>query len=940
MNEAPIHVGHPDQNSATSVCGCCMGATLATLRPTENRPNLSAIAFRAGDHANFKASMLTGLASAAHPALANLRTREGDDFSIALIDAWAAVCDVLTFYQERLANEAYIGTATERLSIEELARLIGYRLHPGAAAETDLVILMEDPPGASPDVAELTVPAGTRVQSQPGPDEKPQVFETLDDLETKVAWNTLRPRLTRPVLPNNGDSTAWVEGTPTLQVGDAIVFVSRERSDEDFIGFDKNSTLWDFRYIVAVESEPQGQRTRITWDRALDSVATEGGKPTAGLKLYQLREHASLFGYNAPHPRVLSEKIRESFGFVGDDFPIIEPGEPIPEPSPSRIRGTPEHPGDWHFTLASGNRITLDAVYKSFVPQSWVVLSLRSGFEDVFRVEDTVADAESIYAISARATRLTLDKPHSILDFAEDYRRIAVYGGTTEVPLAETPQAKWVAGDKIELEQGGDDLPKGRKLIFRGHPACLKITAQVITLAADDGAVRGLTRGTIVTLLGQSEPQGENHSFRLRDQDGFIGTALALGEAFESIPAPDTAPEITVTATLKRVLATDATHSQLELEEPLGAAFDRTSLRIHANVARAAHGEGAAEILGGGDPSVPFQKFQIKQAPVTHRLAANETGVKSTLSVRIDGVEWDEVPDLYQRDAEARIYKTSLTDDSNTIIEFGDGISGARPPAGRDNILVNHSRGLGRAGNLRAGQLTLALDRPLGLKETDNPLPASGGADPETAADARLNAPAYTLTLGRLVSLTDYRDFALSFPGIAKAEARWVWVGETRRIAVTIAGDGGTEIASNSATFTNLLNAFRSLGDPLVGVDLLSYQPASFRLGLKVAVDTTYSSEAVLAATEARLRETFSFKTRGFGQLLSLSEVAAAAHQVEGLTAVDIDLLYRTTAPQTALIVHSRLVSQPGHLGPGGILLPAEILTLDEDPLDKLELMT
>ncbi|RCV89149.1 baseplate J/gp47 family protein [Billgrantia montanilacus] len=939
MSGAPIRVGHPDAGVTTSPCGCCDGTALATLQPTENRPNLSAIAFRAGDHASFKATMLTNLASAAHPALAELRTREDDDFSIALIDAWASVCDVLTFYQERLANEAYMGTATERLSVGELARLIGYRLHPGAAAETDLVILMEDPPGAAPDVSDLLVPAGTHVQSQPGPDESPQVFETLADLDARVAWNTLRPRLTRPILPGNGDNSAWAEGTPALQVGDAIVFISRERSDQDFFGFDVNSTLWDFRFITSVETAADGQRTRITWNTALDSVATAGNQPTPGLTLYQLRERASLFGHNAPHPRVLSEEIRESFGFISDELPIIEPGEPIPEPSPSVIRGIPEHPGDWHFTLAAGTGITLDTVYKPFVPHSWALLSLRSGLEELYRIEDAKADTEARYAIGGRTTRLTLDKSGQISSFAEQYRRVAVYGGSQEIPLAETPLDTWVAGDKIELDQAMDDLPEGRKLILRGLRAQLRVTAQVVGLTADDGAIRGVTRGAIVTLMDDPVPQGAALRFHLRDETGFIGTAVEPPTALEPVAAPEDSEEIALAATLERIVAVDASHSRLELAEPLGAAFDRTSLRIHANVVRAAHGEAAAEILGSGNPSSPYQKFQLKQAPVTHRLAPTETGVESTLQLRIDGVEWREVPDLYQRGAAARVYKTSLTDEGKTVIEFGDGISGARPPAGRDNIVVEHSRGLGRDGNLRAGQLTLPLDRPLGLKATDNPLPAAGGADPEATEEARINASLFTLTLGRVVSLTDYRDFALSFPGIARAEARWVWQGETRRILVTIAGEGGATIAPRSATFSNLLDALRNLGDPLVGVDLLSYQPASFRVGLKVAVDSAYDSETVLAATEQRLRRAFSFASRGFGEVLSLSEVAAAAHKVEGLRAVDIDRLYRTSSPQTLPIAHARLLSLGARLGADGTLLPAEILTLAPGPLDKLELM-
>ena len=61
-------------------------------------------------------------------ALRSLTTRDPDDFTIALLDGWATLADVLTFYQERIANELWLRTATERDSILRLAQLIGYRL--------------------------------------------------------------------------------------------------------------------------------------------------------------------------------------------------------------------------------------------------------------------------------------------------------------------------------------------------------------------------------------------------------------------------------------------------------------------------------------------------------------------------------------------------------------------------------------------------------------------------------------------------------------------------------------------------------------------------------------------------------------------------------------------------------------------------------------------
>ena len=63
--------------------------------------------------------------------LGRLKTRDDDDFTMGLLDAVACAADVLSFYQERIANESFLRTATERVSLQEMAKLIGYRLRPG-----------------------------------------------------------------------------------------------------------------------------------------------------------------------------------------------------------------------------------------------------------------------------------------------------------------------------------------------------------------------------------------------------------------------------------------------------------------------------------------------------------------------------------------------------------------------------------------------------------------------------------------------------------------------------------------------------------------------------------------------------------------------------------------------------------------------------------------
>ena len=111
-------------DTSDCTCGCCSGVGVETPQKEMNLPGLPAIRYRVGTWATFRESMLARLSSADYPALAYIKTRDTDDFSIALLDASAVVFDILTFYQERLANESYLRTATQLRSLTELARLI------------------------------------------------------------------------------------------------------------------------------------------------------------------------------------------------------------------------------------------------------------------------------------------------------------------------------------------------------------------------------------------------------------------------------------------------------------------------------------------------------------------------------------------------------------------------------------------------------------------------------------------------------------------------------------------------------------------------------------------------------------------------------------------------------------------------------------------------
>ncbi len=196
----------PSCGSPGLPCGCCEGTRALTPAEIFNRPGLPELAWRVGTHGSFFETMKSRLATVEvdgvgadgqtlqnYRPLRALTTRDRSDFSIALLDGWATVADLLSFYQERIANEAYLRTATERRSVLELARLVGYTLRPGVAASVYLAYTLDDNQQGP-----TTIVAGARAQSLPGPGETPQSFETSEDLLARREWNNLQVRLQRP----------------------------------------------------------------------------------------------------------------------------------------------------------------------------------------------------------------------------------------------------------------------------------------------------------------------------------------------------------------------------------------------------------------------------------------------------------------------------------------------------------------------------------------------------------------------------------------------------------------------------------------------------------------------------------------------------------------------------------------------------------------------
>lgn len=191
-----------------------------------------------------------------------------------------------------------------------------------------------------------------------------------------------------------------------------------------------------------------------------------------------------------------------------------------------------------------------------------------------------------------------------------------------------------------------------------------------------------------------------------------------------------------------------------------------TSARATGNLARVDHGETTTAVLGSGDVTVPGQRLPLPDAPLAFDDRDGQPA--SSLTVRVDGRAWEEVPTLYGAGAAAQ-HRVALDADGGATVVFGDGEHGARLPTGEDNVTATYRRGGGLAGEVGSGAIESLVGSIRGVQRVAGAGPTTGGAEHDDEHDLRRLVPTRARAFGRAVSRDDLRDLALGYPGVSHA---------------------------------------------------------------------------------------------------------------------------------------------------------------------------
>src|ERR1019366_4490003 len=672
--------------------------------------------------------------------------------------------------------------------------------------------------------------------------------ETSSDITALIAQNAISAQTTIPWQLCGGDQKPWIQGTANnINVGDVLLFVAATAGQPVGTG------PGDVHYVTAVNIDANSGDTQIWWDTPLEPSFTKGMTADA-VSIFIIRKKAALYGSQAANPLML--------------------GTTTSNPNLGSIPGYPTSFGtgaDWTFYYQeNSNQVNLDASYSGLAPQAnggpqWIVLT-GLGYTSFFQITQAADSNPGRYTLTTKTTQLTLalgqiltgdtslTMNEVLWEFVQETRNITAYVQSAPLAPADLPITHWTATTTYPLAAGmivpvygsslsivgGLDIAACQPLGVSGMRVRLQVLPGAGASFTPNGASAGLTVSDNQIFLVDAYPPATemasgNPLWTVLTTSNVAGSLIVENKYVEFLPANPSDP-VTGEAVVAGTVEGQGNIVTLGLVSPLTRIYDATTVTVNANTVAATQGETMNEIMGSGDATNDALQFKLKQSPLTYVSSTLNNGAASTLQVWVNNMRWHEVPNFLQSLPTDRVFITQTDSSQKVTVQFGDGIEGERTPTGQMNIRAVYRKGIGSGGNVDSGQLTQALDRPQGLKSVTNPDPGTGGADPATAADARTSAPLNVLTLGRVVSLEDYQNYALAFAGIAQALATWTWSGRARGVFLTVAGANGDVFKADDATLTKLKTSLRNVGNPYVPLQVASYIPILFEAGASVLI--------------------------------------------------------------------------------------------------------
>jgi hypothetical protein len=269
--------------SPVAACGC---ESEQDPQVVWNPPGLSNIAYRVDRFSGFRRALLEALPD--ETALLGWRPPAGD-LGLQTLEWWAYLADILTFYNERIANESYLRCAQLPASVTGLVALLGYEPRPAIAAVGQVAAIRQTSRPHEP----LVIPAGMQFSSTATPGVPVETFEAaaasfsgLSDVPIGLLPSTGAGSLLGSAPSGTGSiGSVLIAGhIGSLKPGDELLLASRVWS--------ATSHDWAKVSVVSTTPEPDpngGTNTRVALAAAQPAEVEEWLEEAAAADFRLLR---------------------------------------------------------------------------------------------------------------------------------------------------------------------------------------------------------------------------------------------------------------------------------------------------------------------------------------------------------------------------------------------------------------------------------------------------------------------------------------------------------------------------------------------------------------------------------------------------------------------------------------------------------------------------
>ena len=818
----------------------------------ENRPGLSSIDYRIGTYSRMRAHMLELLN--ASTVLSAWTHRGADDPGIALLESAAIVGDILTYYQNLYADEAFLRTARWRESVSELVRLSGYRLAPGVGGDAVFAVKVK---GKSA----VTVPRGFGFKAQLAGQDETAEFESLREI-------TACPHLSTFHLYRPPDGAATIKaGSHTLEllaVDDAVELNTRTSlkiSKGDRILLVPESDMFEVQHtpyspqdkaevMIVSKVETLLDRVIITFEGALTV-----NRSTA-VEAYVIGRTFNHFGHNAQAKLNMYDGVSVDRDNTNFDRIIS-----------SRHSGSAyysslsefEMPLDQEVDdLALGNNLICQGV-ADFKTASGAQVKTRVPFTVVKKILQTHVDSLQWANVEGSTTVVTLDKK---LMFNDD-----IWFEEMDIRRAQFHEA---ISPKLTLGAGSDwsdgKFSNGALQFFGTYREAKALSGRDLLLA---------------------DPENKRvQAVKVTDTVADFSAALKAN-------GRDRINKWMWDITIDQV--PDFDRRDFDRLEPV--------ITVYGNIVAADQGKTQSEgVLGTGDNRQTFQTFAIPKAPLTYLLDETRTPSQvPELTIYVGSVVWQQVESFFGCTPDDCVYVVREDDDGKSWVQFGDGKTGARLPSGTKNVTAIFRIGTGAAGSLETKRKPSAVGKLKELEEVFLPGPVVGGDEPESEENARQAAPGKLQSLGRMVGVADFEAEAMAIPGVLKVRADWAAPNGSPLLRITVLTRTGTSAALNKVRDT--MKTYNRCRGParfplLIEQGIRQFIYVNLRVGYvagrrKADMETAVKKALAVTGEEgngiASDHGLFSLKTLNFGRSVHISRIIGAVQQVDGVSWVEVD---------------------------------------------------